>query len=216
MPTTKMSRFRGKSRRRRRLRRKPMTTGAVKRIIGAELKTRSFGVDFVDVFIGAANIVSLTPGIAQGSGATQREGNWIKPVILHGYVVCKGFDAAAAPTYGMRVTLCRWNENENANPISPTELYNDPASPGSHFNIITRGQYKVLYTRFFTIVNDKQNPRFTRTLKYYIRLSGAPRITYNAALPGKFHYFLVVTSDDLSLAEHPQYQHDGVFRFTDS
>ena len=56
-------------------RRRPMTTGKVKRIIDAELKFRDLGIGIT--FIPPAGTVQHLSLINQGDLVNQRSGNWI-------------------------------------------------------------------------------------------------------------------------------------------
>lgn len=220
MPSSRYSRNRSTRRRPiRRMNRKykrPMTVGKVKRIVGAELKHVLFGLGYTDVSAAAAAIIEITAPIPIGDTATTRDGNWIKPVNFHGYLSIKGFDGAAATQYGIRTSVIRWNEDQANNAISAGKVMEDPASPASPFNVVNTGSFKVLWTRYFQVINSVNNPKFVQTRKFYVRLSSAPKITYTGANAKKYHYFLLITSDDLSANQHPQYLIDAFFRFTDS
>ncbi len=196
--------------------RKPMTTGKVKRIVGAELKHRLFGQGFNNVSVAAPVIISITQPIAIGDSATSRTGNWIKPIVFHGYLSARGFPGAATTQYGIRFSVIRWNEDQTNNAITVGKIMEDVAAAASPFNVVNTGAFKVVWTRYFQVINDVANPKFVQTRKFYVRLSGAPRITYTGANPKKFQYYIVITTDDLSAAEHPQYLLDAFFRYTDS
>ncbi len=210
----------GRSRRYKRKRyvRRPMTVSRVKRIMAQELKVSVIGNDFIDVTIASPAIVPITGPIAQGDLNTQRTGNWIAPVNIHGYITVKGSDAAVVDSFGVRATILRWNNDEANDPISIVKVQEDTAAPAGPFRFINKGAFKVLWTRYITVINDIANPKFVTTRKFYIRLSGAPKVLYNINQSRKFHYFLLVTSDDLAAAgnNNPEFQIDSTFRFTDS
>lgn len=198
-----------------RKRRFPMSVGRVKRIIDAELKISLVNNDFVDIFVGTTSIVQLS-SIAQGDTNLTRTGNWIKPITTHGYIVVKGFPGAVAASYGIRVGIVRWNNDQSVDPVSVLKLMFDAAIPAGSFSFVNKGAFKVVWTRYVSVVNNTDNSQFLKTLKYYIRLSSAPKCLYNGATNKKFQYFVFAMSDDLSAAEHPSYQIDNTFRFTDS
>ncbi len=197
-------------------RRRRMTTGKVKRIVGAELKLRVTGNDFLDVSVAAPLLTEITNGIPLGDTSTTRTGNWIRPIIFHGYMTAKGFNGAAVEQYGIRLSIIRWNEDEANNAITAGKVYSDVAAPAGPFSVVNTGAFKVVWTRYFIVVNDINNTKFTQTRKFYARLLGAPKITYTGANPKKYHYHVIATSDDISVAEHPQMQIDAIFRFNDS
>ena len=70
-------------------RRRPMTTGRVKRIIDAELKVRDLGVGPVPIPLGTGSFVHIT-SIGQGDLNTERAGNWIKPTSWMGTITVQG------------------------------------------------------------------------------------------------------------------------------
>lgn len=196
--------------------RKPMTTGKVKRIVGAELKERVFGSGFINFSLAAPNIFNITSGIALGDTSTTRTGNWIKPIVFHGYITIKGFNGAASDQTGVRISIIRWNEDQANNAITAGKVFEDQGAPFGPFNIVNTGAFKVVWTRAFQVINDVTNPKFLQTRKFYVRLSGAPKITYSGGTAKKYQYHFLFTTNDLSAAENPGFLIDGVFRFTDS
>ena len=70
----------------------------------------------------------------------------------------------------------------------------------------------------FVLINNADNPQFKKTLRFYVRLSGAPKILYTGAAAAannskKYHYYFMIISDT---ADSPELTLDTTFRFTDS
>ncbi len=197
---------------------RPMTTGRVKKIIGAELKVLQ--VDSRDTVVNAANpFILKISAMAAGDAPNEREGNRITSVNLHGHVTLVGDSAGATDTTDVRIACFRWNEDVSTAPPTAPEIMQDVANLGSSYNIVNRGKFKILWSRYFTLVNDITNPSFRRTLRYYIKLTG-PKIlfdgvTANDADLKKFHIYFMVLSDSAD-AGSPTATTNTTFRYTDS
>ncbi len=221
MPITRFRRNRRTFRKRRSMgfgplvqrRRRPMTVGRVKKIIGAELKFRL--VDFRDSAFTLANptLVRLSE-VSQGDGNFQREGNRITPVNLHGHVTVVGDTTMPTNTTDVRVAIFRWNEDESSNAPAAEDIMEDPAELGGPYNINNRGMFKIVWSRYFTLVNNADNSAFRRTLRFYVKLS-SPKVLFDGTDLKKFHYFLMILSNSTELSE-PTATANITFRFTDS
>ncbi len=193
-------------------RRRPMTTTRVKKIIGAELKFRQN--NFRDNLVNAATpLIPQMTNVPQGDGNDEREGNRITPVNIHGHVTVTG-EAAADDITDVRVAILRWNEDFSVNPPVTTEIMEDVTNLGSSYNINNRGQFKILWSRYFTIVNNADNPSFRRTLRFYVKLSG-PKILFDGATSKKYHLFFMILSNSADAAT-PTVTLNSTFRYTDS
>ncbi len=197
-----------------RRRSRPMTTGRVKKIIGAELKVRH--INFRDSgFPAASPIVTQLTNPVQGDSNIQREGNRITPVNIHGHITVVGdTDVAAENTTDIRLAIFRWNEDFSTNPPEADEIMEDVDELGSSYNINNRGLFKILWSRYFTVVNNGDNTAFRRTLRYYIKLSG-PKILFDANTSKKFHLFFLALSNSTIVGE-PKVTFNSTFRYTDS
>ncbi len=196
----------------RRYKRKPMTSGRVKRIIGAELKFKTVSLGGAVFNTANPRMIKLTD-ISQGNGANEREGNRITPVNCHGNLTCVADPAGATDTINVRVCILRWNEDASLGDPTEAILMNNITQLGGAFNIGNKGMFKILWSRYFVLVNDKQNPSFKKTFRYYIRTS-APKILYDgAATAKKYQIYLAAFAET---ADSPQITFDNTFRFTDS
>ena len=226
MPLNKSYRRRRRTFRKRRLmggiatrprRPRPMTVGKVKRIISAELKFKV--INHNDNVVNTANpAVILLSNIAQGNDNDERDGNRITPVNTHGHVSVFGETAGGGDdTTPIRVTIFRWNEDAGATPPTPALLMQDVAQLGGPYNIDNKGMFKVIYSRFFVLVNDQTNPMFKKTLRYYVKLSG--KMLYDGAGAAnnlkKFHLYMIIQATSAD-ANAPTYTLNNTLRFTDS
>lgn len=199
-------------------RRRVMTTGKVKRIIGAELKFLVQRNHDVVINAGAPFVQPLTY-IAQGNNNNQRDGNRLSPTNIHGNLTVIGEDAAAGTIQAnIRCLILRWNEDASVAEPTVNDIIQANNSIGGAYNIDNRGQFKVVWSRYFVLINNADNPQFKKTLRFYVRLSGAPKILYDgaggvAANAKKYHYYFMVMSDSL---DSPELTLDSTFRFTDS
>ena len=198
--------------------RRRMTAGKVKRIIGAELKHTTLKV--ADTVINAATpFIQPLTFLAQGNDNDERDGTRVSPTNIHGNLTLVGEDAAAGSiSANLRCLILRWNEDaSNAEP-TVNRILQSNTSIGGAYNFNNRGQFKVLWSRYFVLINNADNPQFKKTLRFYVRLSGAPKILYSG--PGaavanskKFHYYFMIISDSV---DNPELTLDETFRFTDS
>jgi len=114
---------------RRVMRRKPMTTGRVKRIIDAELKVRDLSVAPLPI-AAVTGQIQLLSNILQGDTNSDRTGNWIKPTSLMGTITIQGNEAADPSVISLiRVGIVCWKENETLNPFTIAQIMQDPADP---------------------------------------------------------------------------------------
>ncbi len=208
------SRSRSRSRRRRKpIRRKVMTVGRVKRIVGAELKFRDLGVGPIPISAPAGDI-TLVSNIFIGDSASQRDGNWIKPVVWMGTIVVEGNTASAEDTSQFRVGAVVWKENQDVDPLTLTKLMQDVVAPHQQFNIQSKGSFKVLWSRTGIVSNNTENPQFQKILRFYVRPS--MKILFDGDSFRKFHLFIFGYSNIDTAAEPPVYSFDTRLRYTDS
>ena len=198
---------------------RPMTTGRVKKIIGAELK--SIQVNQRDTVVNLANPQLLkVSGIANGDGQNEREGNRLTGVNLHGHITVSGDPAGGGEEItDVRTVVFRWNEDVSAQSPTNADIMEDINNLGSSYNINNRGKFKILWSRYFTIVNNEDNVGFRRTLRYYVKLTG-PKILYDGAGAGdgdgkKYQIYVMVLSASPDVG-HPLYTINNTFRYTDS
>ncbi len=197
-------------------RRRPMTVGKVKRIISAELKFLT--EDQSDVVVNtAAPAVILLSGVMQGAGNDDRDGNRITPVNTHGHLTLVGEGMGAGDdTTSCRVTILRWNEDASATPPTAALIMQNVANLGGSYNINNKGMFKVIYSRYFVLINASDNPMFKKTLRYYVKLSGKMLFDgASAAALKKFHLYMIIqaTSADVNA---PTFTLNNTLRFTDS
>jgi len=198
---------------------RPMTTGRVKKIIGAELKV--IQINDRDTIVNLANpqLLKIT-GIPNGDGQDEREGNRLTGVNLHGHVTLRGDPAGGGDEVtDVRVVIFRWNEDLSVQTPTNADIMEDINNLGSSYNINNRGKFKVLWSRYFTLVNNEDNPAFRKTLRYYVKLTG-PKILYDGAGAGdgdgkKFQIYFMTLSNSPDVG-HPIYTINNTFRYTDS
>jgi len=193
---------------------KPMTPYRVTKIIGAELKrftTSLNGIAPADL----GSIIPLSDLILQGDLATQRSGDWIKPINLHGTVSVKATDSAGQ-IVTVRCFVFRWNEDASSGPPVLADIVSNTSAPGSQFNFANKGLFKVVYTKVFNLVNQDNNPAYQKLLKLYIKLNKSPKILFNGAFPKKNHLYFGIFADTDAVGETPTFRLDVVLRYTDS
>ncbi len=197
-----------------RSRRRPMTTGRVKRIIDAELKVRDLGVGPSPMPATNGSIVHIS-NIGQGDLNTQRNGNWIKPSSWMGTLTLQGnevADPAVVPQF--RVAVVCWKENQSINPLELDKLMQDTFAPHQQFNIENKGQFKVLWSRTGVLSNQDVNPQYQKVLRFYVK--PPMKILYDDAAFKNNHLFIVAYSDIDAAANPPFISFDTRLRFTDS
>ncbi len=200
-------------RRKRTYRRKPMTAGRVKRIVAAELKTRDLGVGPSAIPTVTGNVV-LISGISQGDNATERNGNWIKPVSFHGTLNVQGNTVSMATHAEIRVGCLIWNENQEMDPCSLDKFMEDTSSPYQGYKVAAKGQFKILWSRNCIVSNNSSNSQHFKQLSFYVKPSR--KILYEAANNRKFHVFMFAYSNIAGESNPPTWSFDVRLRYTDS
>lgn len=199
---------------RRRVRRRPMTSGRVKRIIDAELKFRDLDVGPVDIPQGLGS-VTLISNIAQGDTAQQRTGNWIKPVSWMGTLTVQGNPQNVTDLTSLfRVFIVCWKENEDINTLDLTKVVQDTASPHQGFNIQNKGQFKILWSRTGIVSNTIDNPQFQKMYRFYVKPS--MKVLFDNANLRNNQLFIIGYSDQGTIVGAPSLIFSTRLRFTDS
>ncbi len=195
-----------------------MTATRVRRIINAELKFNTLSVGPQEITPTVGDIIPVTSNIVQGDLATQRIGNWIKPVNLHGTVTLQGNGAAAgaADAFLVRCGFVCWYNDEQFDPPAVAQIVQDPLAPFGPLNIGNRGSFKQLWSRKMLLSTDDDNTYFFRVVPYYLRIR-CPQTTYDAGNPKKYQIFFYILSDSiLGAGQNPIFNLDFTVRFTDS
>ncbi len=204
----------GGIRRRFRGRRRPMTTGRVKRIIDAELKVRDLSIDLTP-FPQATGDLTLISNIAQGDLNTERNGNWIKPSTWMGTITVQGNENADPNlVVNFRIGIVCWKENETLNPITVPQIVQDPADPHQQFNIENKGQFKILWSRTGILSNQDINPQYLKIFRFYVK--PPMKILYDDAALKNNHLSIFALSNVDAAANPPTYSFATRLRFTDS
>ncbi len=194
--------------------RRVMTPNRVRKIIGAELKRHTTSLNGLAPAVDGS-IVGLTDIINIGSSALTRTGNWLKNINVHGTLSVLGQDSAGQ-IVTVRAGVFRWDlDASDGGPVLADIVSNDTA-PGSQFNFENKGNFQILWTKVFNIVNQDNNPAYQRLFKIYIKTGRLPRILYNGALPKKNQLYFFIFSDTDAPGEIPTFRLDLVNRYTDS
>ncbi len=200
-----------------RLSHRPMTTGRVKRIIGAELKK-------FDLAVGPVNMPTITGLIssvsfpAQGDTNVERTGNWITPVNIHGTFIVQGNAAQAAATSysAFRIGIMVWNNDFSVDVPTVGKIASDSSAPLCPFSLDDRGSFRVIWSRTGAVANDVGNAKFHQVFRFYVRLSGAQKVLFDGAAQKKYQLIAFGWSDVAAAASEPQVEFCTSFRFTDS
>ncbi len=188
----------------------------VRKVVKAELKFRDAGFTVLPVVGGQSEI--LVTLLDQGAGAENRVGNWIQPISLDGYITVQGDDAAGPQqeNFGVRVGYALWKNDESADPFTYDRIMQDGAAPGGPFSVPEKDSFRVLWTKYMTVNNHRQNTQFTKTFPFSINLTKLPRTLYDAANNKKYQIFFFAGSDDTVATNPPTVQVDSMLRYTDS
>ncbi len=194
--------------------RRPMTSGKVKRIIDAELKVRDLGVSTLIIPTVTGQVIQVT-NIGQGDANTQRTGNWIKPVSFMGTLTVQGnslANSSIVPTY--RVGVVCWKENQQLNAITLAQIMQDTSAPHQQYNIENKGQFKILWSRTGILANDVDNSQFQKIHRFYVK--PPMKVLYDDANFRNNHLFVFGYSEIDSAANPPSFKFDVRLRYTDS
>ncbi len=198
----------------RRYRKRPVTAGAVKRIIDAELKFRDLGVGPVAIPTVTGFVASISGPIAQGDAVNQRNGNWIKPVTWYGTFTIVADAGAVVDTVQIRLMVVCWKENETNNPIDLSQIVQDTGSPHQGFNVQNKGQYSILWSRTGILSTNPDNNQFQKMYKFYVKPN--MKILYDGAAEKNNQLFLIAYSDVATGMNPPTMEFETRLRYTDS
>ncbi len=188
----------------------------VKAIVDSEIKNNVRGLDFLPFRI-AAPIIDNQTNIAQGLLTSQRLGNWLDPVNIHGYLQIRGNTASALQTMDVRVGVLQWHNDATADPPLIGAIMHDAGAPLGPFSFRNKDSFTVLWTRCYTIVNQFNNPNFSYNVNFYRRLKMAQKILYDgAAVIKQNQIYFFAFSGSLAAADSPEVSIDITFRYTDS
>ncbi len=191
-----------------------MTASRVRRIVDSELKFHDLGVGPIEIPSATGSIISMS-NIVQGDAATQRNGNWIKPVTFMGTITifANPLDAANA-TVAYRIGCVQWLENQTANAIAISDIMQDTSDPHQNYNVGNKGQFKILWSRVGILSNDPANIRFQAIHKFYVKPSR--KILYDGGPGRNNQLFIFAYSQVDTLSDPPSYSFSSRLRFTDS
>ncbi len=186
----------------------------VLRIVGAESKFRITGANSRPQ-VGAQTEIRVTD-IDVGTSASQRIGNWIRPVSLRGNMVIRGNPGNALQKLGIRVGVCLWKNDQSADAFAAGDIMADANAPAGEFSVLERGAYQVLWTRFVVVVNNDDNAQNVKKVAFNVNLSKVPKALYSAGAAKKYQIFYFFISDDTNGgANAVNIEIDGLFRYTD-
>ncbi len=218
MPYSRTSRRMGSTRRRRYTRKRrtrAMTVGKVKRIISAELKFVVRDFDFQPVRVGQEIITALSD-IGQGDTASDRSGNWIQPINMHGYVSLTGTVGATVETLQCRVGILRWLNDDSVDQPSIAKIMSDAGNPSGPFSFTNKQSFKILWSRFVNMQTNPDSPQFLKTLRYYVRIGRSSKALYDGAQTKKYQLFFFAMADGLNAGDDVQVSLTNSLRYTDS
>ncbi len=201
---------RGRRRRRRTYARRPMTSGRIRRIIDAELKF--IDLDFEASVPSSTGSVTHISNMAQGDTASQRQGNWIKPVKWMGNFTVSGNAGSSEDTSQFRLMVVCWKENEAINGLTAAKILQDTNAPHQGYNIQNKGQFKILWSRIGIVSNNSDNPQFQKLYRFYV--SPPMKVLYDGAAFRNNQLFVVAVSDQA--LDSPAMVVSSRLRYTDS
>lgn len=196
-------------------RRAPMTAGRVKRLIGAELKYNTVGAGGEAISGASASVTRITQ-ISQGATITERNGDRIRPVVIHGKWILRGNTNSAADTTNVRVGIFCWKNNTDTDAPDINRIVQDSSDPNGPFKFAGRGEFTILWSRAVVLSNNSANPKSHMMLTFYKKLGKMPQILYEGADPRKYQLFYFAFSDRAIANDPPTWENSLVFRYTDS
>ncbi len=186
----------------------------VLRIVGAESKFRITGANSRPQ-VGAQTEIRVTD-IDLGTSASQRIGNWIRPVSLRGNMVIRGSPGNALQKLSIRCGVALWKNDQSADPFLAGDIMADANSPMGDFSVLEKGSYQVLWTRTMVVVNNDDNSQNVKKVMFSINLSKVPKTLYSGAAPKKYQLFYFFISDDTNGGvDAVNIEIDALFRYTD-
>ncbi len=193
--------------------RRHMTPGKVKRIIDAELKFKDVNVNGLTIPSLLGNLFSLS-AIDTGDGESERIGNWVKPVSLHGAITVQADETSAEPLQRFRVFIVQWRENQDIDVASLEKLVQNTSQPYLGYNVQSKGAFKVLWTWVGAVISNTDNPQYAKTRRFYVK--PRTKILYDGDGPRKYQIFMAGISDIAALDAPPSFTFSSRLRYTDS
>ncbi len=195
--------------------RQPMTPYKVRALVGSELKHSVQNAELQPSIGGS--FLSITDGIPQGVLTTNRVGQWIQPVLLHGHIEVTAEEAAEnkETTVQIRIAFFRWKEDTSVQIPESDVLMESTVNVQGPYKFGSRGKFDILWSKVITLSNDRQNSQFTKRFRFYLKLGQGPRCLYDEATPKKYQLFFFNLSNS-PIGDEPSVRINTVFRYTDS
>ncbi len=195
--------------------RQPMTAYKVRALVGSELKHSVQNAELQPSIGGS--FLSITDGIPQGVLTTNRIGQWIQPIILHGHIEVTALDEPEQKetVVQTRIAFLRWREDTSVQVPESNVIMESTANVQGPYKFGSKGKFDILWSRVLTLSNDRQNSQFTKRYRFYLKLGRGPRALYDEATPTKYHLFFFNISNAPIGDEH-FVRINTVFRYTDS
>ncbi len=160
---------------------------------------------------------TLVSNIVLGSSAQDaRIGNWIQPLSFIGNIQVLGDTAATASTFGVRVGVACWKNDESVDAFTAGRIMALADSPGGAFSVTEKDSYRVLWSRYVVVVNHLQNSQVEKLVPFSIDLRKSPKCLYDDGVTKKNQIFLFFICDDTINDAPVQIFTDGMFRYSDS
>ncbi len=203
-----------------RLYRNPALNYAVRRIVSAELGFTYNHSGPVSLDQDVGDIVHLTD-INIGDLQSERKGNWIQPINIHGLItVSADLGGIAQDTPLVRVGILRWKEDMSVvgvpTPPILTDFMHDISNPHGPFKFTGKGKFDIIWTRLCILSNSQENTRRQMLYPFHVNVSKKQRVYYDGTLNRKYHLFYFALSDVPGVDSPPRSQFDITVRYTDS
>lgn len=213
-PTTRFQKRRYTARGRGRGRR----TYAPRRFISPGVKPESkfiFSHQKGDAVLNLPFVVHVSH-VAPGVGVNSRVANFIQPTNLYGHIDVTGDGSCEAVTSKVRLAFVQWHEDDSKSAFDGQRLLEDQQAPGGPWNVSEKGVFTILWSSYFTVTNNLENAKLSKTLRFDIKMHKRQRVLYDASASKKHQIFFVAMTDIVGFGPFPHVDAQIQLRFTDS
>ncbi len=154
--------------------------------------------------------------IVPGVGVNARVANFIQPTNLYGHINVTGDGACEAITSQVRLCFVQWHEDECKSAFDGQRLLQSQVAPGGPWNVSEKGVFTILWSTYFTVTNNLENAKLSRTCKFDIKMHKRQRVLYDASASKKHQIFFCAMTDIVGFGPFPHVDAQIQLRFTDS
>lgn len=151
----------------------------------------------------------------QGTDSSGRVGNEITPTVLYGHVIVEGNHLGDDDSAGVRIVIIQWHDDQNNSPMDPDEILQETAQPGGPWKVQSKGLFSVVWSKFVSISQRRDNSQFLKTCSFDVKIRKRPNPLWNGDILKKHHYHILAFTDAGGGADFVTVNAQVQLRYTD-